>query len=348
MDYAAILADWTQRRGLSGDEAGAAVAIAEAFAPYGTVETDALGNVITRMGDGSGPRVMIAAHQDEIGLMATVVEEDGSIRMRRVGGVDPRILPGARVWVHAEGGILPGVVGALPPHLLSTEARSKNYVLDDLFVDVGLPAEEVAQRVLPGTIIALYGPLTRLANGRLSSKTMDDRAGVAVMLRAAQLLQNRRFNAQVYFVSASQEEVGSFGAKTAAYALKPDIGIAIDVTHAQMPGCDPDTTFPLDTVVTTAGPFIHPKLHQYMLDVAQAEHVTIKRSFSTSDTATDADEMQVAQAGVPTVLLELPLRYMHTTVETLSGDTLEEAARLLAAFITGLDEKEAGWLCLRD
>ena len=348
LDYAAILADWTSRRGLSGDEAGIAGILADAFSPYCTVETDPLQNVIARMGEGDGPLVMIAAHQDEIGLMASFVEEDGSIRLRRVGGVDPRILPGARVWVHAEGGVLPGVIGALPPHLLDADARKRNYQLDDLFVDLGLPADQAIEKVPAGTLIALHGPLTRLANGRLASKTMDDRAGIAVMLRAAQLLSGRRFRARVAFVAASQEEVGSLGARTAAYALNPDLAVAIDVTHGQMPGCDPDSTYPLDTVVATAGPYIHPILYRHLMDTAKAEHVAIQKSFSSRDTSTDADEMQITRSGVPAVLLELPLKYMHTTVETLSEDTLEEAARLLAAFITGLDEKEAVWLCLKD
>ncbi|MEG0766488.1 MAG: M20/M25/M40 family metallo-hydrolase [Clostridia bacterium] len=336
----ACLRAWTQLQGPSGDERPIAEAIRDAFVPYcQDVTIDAMQNVVARIGS-QGPRVMITAHLDEIGLMATLVEKDGAIRFTRVGGVDPRILPGSRVIVRTETGDLPGVVGALPPHLLSMEMRKKNYTMDQLFVDVGLPPERVRERVMPGTQISLYGPTTRLENGSLASKTMDDRAGVAVMLRAAELLARREVRAQVFFVAAAQEEVGSQGAQTAAYRLDPDMGIAIDVTHGEIPGCAPDETHPLDEVVSTMGPVIHPRLHQYLLDTAKAEHVKVRESYCARDTWTDADVLQITRAGVPTVLVELPLKYMHTTVELLREETLQEAARLVAAFVAGLD---AGW-----
>jgi len=272
------------------------------------------------------------------------MEEDGALRFTGVGGTDLRTVPNARVIVHAPDGPLPGVIGALPPHLLTAKDIDKMYKWEDLYIDVGLPSERVRDAVPAGTMVSLDGSVVRLQNGRISSKALDDRAGIAVMLRAAQLLSNRKYISHVTFVAASQEEVGSRGIHTAAYALNPDIAVAIDVTLAKMAKEEPGT-FPLDTVVATAGPFIHPKLHQYLLDTAKAEHVAIQRDFASSGTGTDADDLQVTHSGVPTVLIELPLSYMHTPVEVLCESTLEEAARLLTAFITGLDEKEEGWLC---
>ncbi len=344
-DLSAFLGDITALRGISGDEAPVAKAIAEAFRPLSDdVRIDAMSNVIARIGS-EGPRVMIVAHLDEIGLMATLVEDDGAVRFTRNGGVDPRILPGSRVTVYTEEGPMTGVVGALPPHLLSAEDRKKNYEMTKLFVDLGLPAERVKALVHPGTPIQLYGPMRALENRRYTSKTIDDRGGVAMMLRAAELLQKREISAQVYFVAASQEEVGSNGAITAAYTLDPDIGIAIDVTHAEMPGCEPDEVHPLDKVVLSEGPNIHPKLHKRLMDLAKEIRVDAETSICAGVTWTDADPLQISRAGVPTALIEMPLKYMHTTVETVSMEVIEEAARLLAGFVGGLDAGWEEWLC---
>ncbi len=344
-DLSAFLSGITAIRGISGDEAPVAQAIAETFRPLcDDVSIDVMSSVIARMGS-SGPRVMLVAHLDEIGLMATLVEEDGAIRFTRNGGVDPRILPGSRVVVHTEEGPMPGVVGALPPHLLSAEDRKKNYEMSKLYVDIGFSAEKVQALVHPGTPIALYGPQRALENRRYASKTIDDRGGVAMMLRTAELLQKRPLAAQVFFVSASQEEVGSRGATTAAFALNPDIGIAIDVTHGEMPGCDPDQVHPLDKVVMTEGPNIHPKLHKRLMDLAKEIRVDAESSICAGATWTDADPLQISRAGVPTALIEIPLKYMHTTVETVSMDVIEESARLLAEFIARLDARWEEWLC---
>ncbi|MDR0928934.1 MAG: M20/M25/M40 family metallo-hydrolase [Oscillospiraceae bacterium] len=339
-DLTAFLAEITALRGISGDQMPVAKRIAEAFEPLcDEVYIDAMQNVIARIGD-KGPKVLITAHLDEIGLVATTIEDDGAIRFGRVGGVDPRILPGSRVTVHTEEGAKLGVVGAMPPHLLTPADRKKNYEMDKLFVDIGEKADRVHELVHPGTPITLYGPLKALKNKRFAGKTIDDRGGVAMMLRAAELLQKTQIEAQVFFVSAVQEEVGSYGAMTSTYAIDPDIGIAIDVTHGTMPDCDPDEIYPLEKVVLTEGPNIHPTLHKHLMELAGRIKVDVQTSICPHVTWTDASEVQVNHQGVPTALIEMPLKYMHTTVETMDAQTFEEAARLLAAFVAGLD---AGW-----
>jgi endoglucanase len=345
-DLTAFLGGLIELRGITGDEALVAKKIVDAFSPLcDSVSVDAMSNVIARMG-GAGPRVMITAHLDEIGLIATNVEEDGAIRIGRVGGVDPRILPGSRVTVYTDEGPLPGVVGALPPHLLSAEDQKKNYDLGKLHVDIGLPPERVRALVCTGTPITLYGPLHALQNNRCTGKSIDDRCGVAVMLRTAELLQKREFPAQVFFVSAAQEETSSFGVMTSAFAIQPDIGIAIDVTFAESPGCEGmDGVHPMDKVVLTEGPNIHPRLHKHLMDLAKKNRVDAETSVCAGPTWTDAQALQLTHAGVPTALVEIPLRYMHTTVETISMDVLEEAARLLSAFIAGLSPEWEEIIC---
>lgn len=344
-DLSAFLSEITALRGISGDEAPVAKAIAEAFSPLcDEVTIDSMQSVIARIGS-TGPRVMIEAHLDEIGLVTTIIEDDGAIRIGRIGGVDPRILPGSRVTVYTEEGPMVGIVGALPPHLLSAEDRKKNYKLESLYVDLGMPAERVREIVHTGTPVQLYGPTTKLQNERYASKTIDDRGAVATLLRIAELLQKRELPCQVYLVSAVQEEVSGVGAATTAYQIDPDMAIAIDVTHAEMPGCHPDEVFPLDKVVLTAGPNIHPKLHAHLLSVAKAHRIDTQVAPCPHVTWTDAASLQIARQGVPTALVEIPLKYMHTTVETVSMGVLEESARLLAAFITELTDEWEGLLC---
>lgn len=316
------------------------------------VTIDALYNVIavkkaTRpTSDGSpAPRVMIAAHQDEIALMVSDILPDGTLRMGQVGGVDPRILPAATVTVHAkpdgsEPQKLLGVVGSTPPHLLSAADRKSNYTREALFVDLGLPADEVKALVSIGDSITLQGPATKLLNDRVASKTMDDRACVACLLQAAERLQRMNHICDVYFVATSQEEVGSKGALTAAYAINPDLAVALDVGHAIIPQSRPDTCLPLDAPALTYGPFIQHKLLDNMKNVAKNHAVKINTEFAASSTYTDADNIIIARTGVPTVLISLPLKYMHTTVETLDTKVLSECGRLLAHFIVDLEE---GW-----
>ena len=344
-DLSAFLGKITALRGISGDEAPVSEAIAEAFRPFcDAVTIDGMQSVTARI-KGAGPRVLITAHLDEIGLVATIIEDDGAVRFQRIGGVDPRILPGSRVTVHTEEGPLPGVVGALPPHLLSAADQKKNYKMEALFVDLGLPAARVKEIVHTGTQITLHGPLTALENGRYAAKTIDDRGGVALMLRLAELLQNRALACELFLVSAVQEEVGGLGAATSAYTLSPDIAIAIDVTHAEMPGSEPDDVFPLEKVVLTEGPNIHPKLHAHLRTLAGKHRVDAQTAVCEHITWTDAASLQIARAGVPTALVEIPLKYMHTTVEMVSMSVIEEGARLLAAFVTELSDGWEGLIC---
>ena len=221
--------------GLSGNEGEVARFIAKAFRPYcDEVTIDPLNSVIGHI-MGNGPKVMLCAHLDEIGLMVSDIEKDGSLRMRSVGGVDPRILPGMRVTVYGRERLM-GVIGAKAPHLLSAADREKNYAREDLYVDLGMSAQRVRDLVQIGDCIALEGGFTKLLNDRYASKTIDDRGCVAVLLRTMEALQRIDTQADLYFVASCQEEVGSIGAMTSAYGIYPDFAVALDVNHAKTPG----------------------------------------------------------------------------------------------------------------
>ena len=351
MDIFAYLEGMAAQHGPSGHEGQVAAWMKERFAPLcDSVTIDPLYNVIAlkkatiSAPDGRlAPKVMLSAHQDEIALMVADILPDGSLRMAQVGGVDPRILPAAVVTVHATGGgkarRLTGVVGATPPHLLTQAEQKKNYTRQNLFVDLGMKAEKVKRLVNVGDLITLQGPAVKLLNGRAASKTMDDRACVGALLCAAERLQTMSHLCDVYFVASTQEEVGAQGAHVAAYTIDPDLAVVLDVTHATIPASRTDTTVPLDAPAVTYGPYIQYKLLERLQKTAKHNGITVNAEHSTRSTGTDTDVIQVARAGVPCVLIDLPLKYMHTTVELLDTNAISECGRLLALFLSGLDEK---------
>lgn len=340
MDLKKFLSEVTAIGGTPGYERPAAEYIAKEFEPLcDEVTIDRLNNVIARTGS-SGPRFILCAHEDEIGMVVTDIEEDGCLRITRTGGVDPRILPSMEVRVLTKEGPLYGVVGAKPPHLLRPEDRKKSIQMENLYVDVGFPAEEVRRRVRIGDQVVMHGKVEALLDGRLSGKTMDDRAGVATMLVCAEYLSRMKTPAQVFMVSTTKEEVGSYGARTTTYALDPDVAIVVDVTHGEGPGTGKFEAFPLDKPTIAVGPNLHPALVKKLRETAKKHHVAYELEVCGGVTATDASDTQITRGGVPSVLLSVPLRYMHTAVEVLSEETVLETGRLMALFI---DEISRGW-----
>lgn len=332
-----FLREVTALPGLTGNEGIVARYIADAFRPYcDEVRVDALNSVIAHI-KGSGPKVMLCAHLDEIGLMVSAIEKDGSLRMRNVGGVDTRILPGMRVTVYGKETLM-GVVGALPPHLLTAEDCAKNYKREDLFIDLGMSPARVNELVRVGDCVSLEPGFTKLLNNRFATKTVDDRGCVAVLLRAAELLQKMDTTADLYFVATCQEEIGSYGALTAGYGVNPDFGVALDVTHARTPGAPQDGTHELTSCVASKGPYIHPMLRKKLDEIAKENNIELQTAVVPLYTATDADELGRARGGVPVVLLELPLKYMHTSVEVFDMHALTECARLLSHYCAAIDD----------
>ncbi len=314
---------------------------------------DALGNLIARRPATSQPqaggattgRIMLAAHMDEIGLVVTRVEQ-GFLHVARVGGVDPRSLLGQEVTVYPSGpgseaypDGLPGYIGSRPPHLLSEEERKKVIPMADLRVDLGRPASFFASGIVRvGDRIVWRGPATELLDGRLATKALDDRACVAVMLGALGYLANMQHTWDVYAVATVQEEIGLRGATTAAFGVAPDLAIALDVTFANTPGVGEDETFPMDHGPTIGvGPNLHPGVVKRLRQAADDLEIPFSVEPMAGPTGTDAWAIQVTQEGVPTGLLSVPVRYMHSSVETVAVADIDRTARLLAAFIARLD-----------
>jgi tetrahedral aminopeptidase len=353
MDILTYLQGAGTQFGPSGHERDTARWMEARFAPLcDTVKIDPLYNVLATVNPtdppargGRAPKILLCAHIDEIALMVIEILKDGSLRMGNVGGVDPRILPAAVVTVHGHalnGKPMPltGIIGAKPPHLLTEEERKQNYKREDLFIDLGLPVEKVQKYVRVGDLVTLTGPAVGLLNERAAGKTMDDRACVGVMLEAAERLKHMHHASEIIFACTTQEEVGARGARVAAHTVNPDLAIVLDVSHAPIPSSRPDTTVPLDAPAATYGPLIQHKLLKRLVKTAASNGIKLNLEQAEQRTGTDTDVVQIAREGIPCVLIDLPLKYMHTTVELLDMNALRECGRLVAAFAAEIDE---GW-----
>lgn len=340
MEIKQTLKQLTETAGVSGYEDAIRSLVVDLLRPLAdSVRQDTMGNVIAvKRGANLPPgRIMLAGHMDEIGLIVTKLDK-GFLRFTGVGGFDSRVLPGQEVMVHGREP-LPGIIASRPPHVLSAEERKKVLPMEKLFIDVGIPEDRLADYVSVGDLITIKRDLIELKNGCVAGKAMDDRASVAAIVAAMHNLQALRHTWDVYAVATVQEEVGLKGAMTSTYDVNPDVGIALDVTFARQPGVRDEESVELDKGCTIAyGPNIHPKLFEKLVAVAREHEIPHQVDTISGASGTDAWAMQVTRAGIPTALVEIPLRNMHTSVEMLSVKDVERAGRLLALFISELDE----------
>ena len=334
-------------RGISGFEHRINNQIKELFVPYSdNVSIDTLGNVIAvkKCGKKDAKKILIEAHLDEIGLMVSNIDEKGFISFVNVGGVDPRILPASEVIIHGREDVK-GIIGAKPPHLQDGD-DSKASKITDMAIDTGLSPEALNNLVAIGDSVTLMQSFGELSDEQISFKSLDDRASVAILIDVMRRLENIRTEVDVYAVSAVREEVGGYGAMTATYKINPDIAIAIDVCH----GVTPDNSYSAYELgsgcIVTCGPNIHPKVYEKLIETAKNHEIKTDIDVDGGNTGTDAWVMQVVNAGVPTGLLSIPLKYMHTSVETASISDITETANLLTEFIKTLDDHMEDWLCL--
>lgn len=344
MDTKDFLTELVNTPGISGYEEAISAKVSRVFERYcDEVRTDAFYNVYAKMtgriSEGM-PKFMLAAHIDEIGLMVKEICEDGFLRFVSVGGVDQRILPGLEVTVHGKED-LPGFIGAKPPHLQIGDEAKKALEMKDMAIDVGICGEQLKDLIKVGDPITFKSPLDTLNGSMVCGKALDDRAGAAVLLETMKQLNELRFEAEVYFVATVQEELGTRGAIMSTFRVMPDIGIAIDVTHGDMPDAPKEETFAMDKgPIIAVGPNMHPGLTKKLMDTAKEYGIDYLVEVEAGPTGTDARSIQISRSGVPTVLIQIPLKYMHTTVETINFDAVKKAGMLLARFISSMKE---GW-----
>jgi endoglucanase len=345
MNLHKLLKSLTETPGPSGFEDEIATVIGELWEPYTNELTrDNLGNILA-VKHGSSPaprrRILLASHMDEIGLMVARIEAhngQGFLRVTNLGGVDIRHLYGQRVIIHGRKN-LPGIIGSLPGFMLPAERQDKPYGWDDLLVDPGLPLDEVEKQISIGDSITFRQNLHKLQNKRVTGKALDNRASVVAVTACLDYLQSRQHRWDVLAVATVQEETRLLGAYTTAFAQQPDLAIAIDVTFGKGPGATDYRTHELDSgPVLDIGPNVHPGMYKALKETADTLEMKVCNGTHTRGSGTDAYGLQVARTGVPTAVLSIPLRYMHTMVETIAIKDVERVGRLLAEFIVRLDD----------
>lgn len=320
---------------------------ASVFADH--VESDVSGNSIAVIEGSGGPRVMLAGHIDEIGVMVTHVDDDGFIYFDGIGGWDPQVLVGQRIRLLTRSGHVVGVIGKKPIHLMRGEERDKVSKLHDLWLDIGIRGKDAVKErgVRVGDPGVIDVPLIDFGNGVIASRAIDNRIGAFVVLEALRLLSKDKAAARVASVATVQEEIGFYtggGAATSAFQIEPDVAIVVDVTFAaDAPGIDKKEVGDHKLgggPVLTRGSASHPLVFERIAAVAERESIPFTITAAPKYTSTDADGIFLSRRGVATVVLSVPNRYMHSPNEMVDTKDLESAARLIAAFCRDLKPGE--------
>ncbi len=308
---------------------------AEGFADE--IRRDTHGNSDAVIHPGGSPRIMLSGHYDEIGFLITHISEDGFCWIQPVGGWDSQIPQGQHVLIQGKKGRVPGVIGKCPVHLLKAEQRNKVVKLDELWVDIGVSSRKEAEKLVSiGDPLVMAQSIRRLEGNIVAGRGFDNRVGAFTVLEAARLLAILKPKAEIHAVATVQEEIGLRGARTAAYGIDPQVGIAVDVTFATDHPSMGDAVKKYGNVkigkgvVITRGPNVNPKLFELMVNTAKKEKIAYQINVESRATGTDANAIQVSRAGVATGLLSIPNRYMHTPCELVSLDDLTAAAELMA------------------
>jgi len=319
--------------GTPGDESSAANAAAKELAGVAKIRMDHMGNLLAEFGDpNAAEHVLLDAHLDQIGLIVTDIDEHGFLKIARCGGTDARVLPGSAVTVYGKT-TLCGVVCSTPPHL-QEGGQDKVQPVDKMAVDVGLSHDQAKELIQPGDRILFHTSPKRLLGTRVSAAGLDNRASVAALCRCAQLLSKEKLHCRVTIQLSTQEETGSAGAKTGTFSVEPTQAIAVDVSFALQPGVPDENVGRLG-----GGPMIgfSPVLNRKMTDklvaLAKENQMPWTREIMGSRTGTNSDDIATTGRGIPTALVSVPLRYMHTPAEVIDLNDIENTAQLIAAYL---------------
>jgi len=334
----------------SGYEQPAQRVFREYVTPYcDELTTDVMGNVFARV-NGKGkdlPRVMVVGHTDEIGLQIKYLDDKGFLYFAAVGGVDAHLTPGKRVYIHTTNGPLVGVIGKKPIHLMDAKDRETVVKLDSQYIDIGAKDKKEAQKLVRvGDAVTFDSTFTRLHGDRVSSRGFDDKAGCFVVAEVLRLVKanGKKLNIDLFGVSSVQEEIGLRGGTTSSYTVNPDVGICVEVDFAtDQPDVDKKHNGEVGLgkgPILTRGANINPHLFELFSSTAKDEKIDIQFTANPRATGTDANVMQISRGGVATALVKIPLRYMHTPIETVSLGDLENAAKLIVAALERINSKE--------
>jgi len=332
----------------SGNEARGQRVWLDYVAPFADETfTDAYGNAVAVINKGGSPRLMIAAHADEIAMTVNFIDEHGFIYVRKVGGVDAAITKAQRVVIHSQAGPVKGVVGNVAPHLTKSDGERKVPKMEDLFIDIGVTTKPEAEKLIRiGDPITLADQFELLRNDLAVARAFDNRIGTFAVAETARLLRESKapLKAEILVVSNIMEEVGLLGSRQIAYSLKPDLALVVDVTHA--------TDYPTVSQqqhgdirigkgpALTHGGCNHAAIVTRLESVAKAQKIKLQHEAMSNSSGTDADAIFWTRGGIPSALISLPNRYMHSPVELVSLKDLEQIPRLIVAFAQSLKSGE--------
>ncbi len=330
--------------GLSGYEHPVAELITEKWRPLvDEIRSSRVGSLHgLKRGTGKSPRpsLMIATHMDAIGMRVSKIV-DGFLHITNVGGIDVRVLPGAEVTVHASGSNedLPGVIVMRPARFLPESVGDKIHAIEHLLVDMGLLPRDVPKKVCVGDLVSFANEPLELAGDVISGHSVDNRASIAALTICLEELQNKPHIWDVWAVATVQEETTFLGAYTSSFELRPQMAIVVDGTFAKGPGANSWQTFSMGKGVGLCiGPNMHPFLHKKLKELAERLEIPWFLDVTPRDSGTDGFAIQVTAEGIPTALVEFPIRYMHTPVELVALKDIQRTGRLLAEFVAGLEE----------
>lgn len=307
------------------------------------IRTDRHGNSIAILNEEGKPRVMFAGHIDEVGFMVKYIDDQGFLYFAPIGGIDLQIPQGQRVWIKTKRGKIPGVIGKKPIHLLEDEERKKVPKIEELWIDIGTEDKKEAEELVSyGDPIVLDYEFCELRNNKITGRGFDDRVGAFTVLEALGELKDLNIKPSLFSVATVQEEIGLRGAKTSAFGINPDIGIAVDVTFStDSPGINKKKIGEISLgkgPVIARGPNINPKVFELLVNTAEKENIPYQIEGIPRGTGTDANVIQLTREGVAAGLVSIPNRYMHTPCEIVDTEDVENVIRLLSSFIKGLEE----------
>lgn len=326
--------------GVTGNEKSVRELMITLLKPYvDEINVDRLENVIAvKKGKPGAPKIMLAAHMDEIGLMIKTITKEGFLQFSKVGGIDDRILPAQKVVVQTKKASYPGIIGSKPPHIQKEEDRRKLMAFDELFIDIGAESKEAAVKmgVSIGDPVVFDTKYAVLSKDVVMGKAFDNRAGCVALVETMRLLGQT--DCTIYAVGTVQEEVGLRGAGTAAFGVNPDVALALDVTVAgDVPGVrEYDTSVKMGKgpalSISDSGLITHPKILRWLLDTAEEEKIAIQIESGLMG-STDAARISITREGVPCGTISIPTRYIHSPAAVLNLTDIENSAKLAAAAI---------------
>ena len=287
-------------------------------------------------GNPEAPTIMLEAHLDRIGLIVKAVDENGFVAFDLLGGVDERILPSAEVWIFGKEGCF-GVIGAKPPHITTNEESKKGLTVEDMLIDTGL-GERAAELIYVGDPILLDSKVCELLNGRISSAALDNRVSMAAVFEILEGVKDEVLPVNLTVAFTSGEESGLLGAYTIIDEPQPDLAVVLDVTYGRTPDAAGAETFPLGSgAAIMRGPNVHYEMTKRVIEIAKEKGIPYEIEVAPRSSGTTAWAIQNAKSGVPCVVISIPLRYMHTTVETVDIADVEAVCRLVREIVLGGD-----------